>query len=147
MPSLNEILTRPGVRPLVAKDAERVVEEEVDAKGLTGLPIKAAYKIVKAVKPGFIPEVIDHLIEDFAKALDPLYQEAVTAKTPMDAYLGSRAGQAAEALLAITDARAARSKNQMIRTTYEKLRPTAKKHVEAAMPRVSRMVAKHAANG
>lgn len=147
MPTLNEILTRAGVRPQVVKDAERVVEEEVDSKGLTGLPIKAAYKIVKTVKPGFVPEVLDHLVEDFAKALDPLYQEAVVAKMPLDSYLASRAGQAAEALLAITDGRAGNAKNQMVKSTYEKLRPTAKKHVEAAIPRVSRMVAKHAANG
>jgi hypothetical protein len=147
MATLNEILTRPGVRPLVAKDAERLIEEEVDAKGLTGLPIKAAYKIVKAVKPGFIPEVIDHLIEDFAKALDPMFQDAVTAKTPIDAFFGSRAGQAAEALLSITDARATKAKNPMVKGTYDKLRPSAKKHVESAMPRVSRMIAKHASNG
>ncbi|MDX2021348.1 MAG: hypothetical protein SF187_13995 [Deltaproteobacteria bacterium] len=147
MPTLNEILTRPGIRPQVVKDAERVVEEEVDSKGLTGLPIKAAYKIVKTVKPGFVPEVLDHLVEDFAKALDPLYQEAVVAKMPLDAYLASRSSQAAEALLAITDGRAGNAKNQMVKSTYEKLRPTAKKHVEAAIPRVSRMVAKHANNG
>ena len=111
------------------------------------MPIKAAYKIVKTVKPGFVPDVLDHLVEDFAKALDPLYQEAVVAKMPLDAYLASRAGQAAEALLAITDGRASGAKNQMVKSTYEKLRPTAKKHVEAAIPRVSRMVAKHAING
>ncbi len=145
MASLNEILTRPGVRPQVVKDCERLIEEEVDSKGLTGLPIKAAYKVVRAVKPGFIPEVIDHLLGDFATALDPLYQEAVTANVPLEAHLASRSSQAAEALLAITDARATKAKNQMVKGAYEKLRPTAKKHVEAAIPRVSRMVGKHAA--
>ncbi|MCG5054334.1 MAG: hypothetical protein KA712_15325 [Myxococcales bacterium] len=147
MSSLNEILTRPGVRPLVIKDCERLIEEEVDSKGLAGLPIKAAYKVVRAVKPGFIPEVIEHLLGDFASALDPLFQEAKTANAPIEAYLSARAGQAAEALLAITDGRAGKAKNQMVKTTYEKLRPSAKKHVEAAIPRVSRMVGKHAAEG
>jgi hypothetical protein len=49
-----------------------------------------------------------------------------------------------EALLAITDGRAQRAKNQAVKGTYEKLRPTAKKHVEAAVPRIGRLVAKHA---
>jgi len=146
MASLTEILTKPGVRPQVIKDSERLIEEEVDSKGLTGLPIKAAYKVVKAVKPGFIPEVIDHLLDDFSKALDPLYQEASTANVPFEAHLSSRAPQAAEALLAITDGRAGRAKNQMVKSAYEKLRPSAKKHVESAIPRVSRLVGKYTAN-
>jgi hypothetical protein len=54
-----------------------------------------------------------------------------------------RAGEVAEALLGITDQRAQKAKNQVVRTAYEKLRPMAKKHTEAAIPRVSRMVAKY----
>ena len=34
--------------------------------------------------------------------------------------------------------------NQVVKAAYEKLRPMAKKHTEAAIPRVSRMVAKYA---
>jgi hypothetical protein len=47
-------------------------------------------------------------------------------------------------LLGITDQRAQRAKNHVVRSAYEKLRPMAKKHTEAAIPRVSRMVAKYA---
>ena len=31
----------------------------------------------------------------------------------------------------------------MLKSTYEKLRPSAKKHVEAAVPRLARVVEKH----
>jgi hypothetical protein len=147
MTALNEILSRPGVRPQVISDCERVIEEEVSSKGLAGLPIKAAYKVVKAIKPGFIPEVIDHLLDDFSSRLDPVYQEAMTAKQPVEAYFSARGGQVAEALLGVTDARAQRAKNAVVRSTYERLRPSAKKHVEAAVPRVGRMIAKHASGG
>src|SRR5689334_21061732 len=106
MSTLKEILTRPGTRPQVIADCERVIEEEVDSKGLAGLPIKAAYKIVKAIKPVFVSAVIDHMLDDFTERLDPLYQQAVSKYEPVTAYFNARTGDVAEALLSITDARA-----------------------------------------
>jgi hypothetical protein len=144
MSTLKEILTRPGTRPQVIADCERVIEEEVDSKGLIGLPIKAAYKIVKAIKPGFVSEVIDHMLDDFADRLDPIYQAALGRNEPVSAYFNARTGEVAEALLTITDQRAQRAKNQTLKSAYERLRPSGKKHVEAAVPRISRLVAKYA---
>lgn len=146
MSTLKDILSRPGTRPQVIRDCEQIIEEEVSSKGLAGIPIKAAYAVVKAIKPGFIPEVIDGLLDDFADRLDPLYQAAKAKNDPITAHFNARAGEAAEALLGITDERAQRSKNQVIRSAYEKMRPMAKKHTEAAIPRVSKMIAKHDAS-
>ena len=143
MSTLKEILSRPGARPQVVRDCEQIIDEEVSSKGLTGIPIKLAHGAVKAIKPGFIPEVIDGLLDDFADRLDPLYQAAKAKNEPVAAYFTARAGEAAEALLGITDQRAQKSKNQMVKTAYEKLRPMAKKHTEAAIPRVAKMIAKH----
>jgi hypothetical protein len=144
MSTLKEILGPPATRKQVVVDCEKIIEEEVASKGLMGMPIKLAYGAVKAIKPGFIPEVIDGLLDDFADRLDPLYQAALAKNEPVSAYMNARAGEAAEALLGITDQRAQRAKNHMVRGAYEKLRPMAKKHTEAAVPRVSRMVAKYA---
>jgi hypothetical protein len=143
MSTLKDILSRPGNRPQVIRDCEQIIEEEVASKGLAGFPIKAAYAVVKAIKPGFIPEVIDGLLDDFADRLDPLYQAAKAKNEPISAYFNARAGEAAEALLGITDQRSQRAKNQVIKSAYEKMRPMAKKHTEAAIPRVSKMIAKH----
>ncbi len=145
MSTLKEILTQPATRKQVVVDCEKVIEEEVSSKGLMGMPIKAAYAVVKAIKPGFIPEVIDGLLDDFADRLDPFYQAAVAKNEPVTAYMGARTGEVAEALLGITDQRARSAKNQVVKSAYEKLRPMAKKHTEAAIPRVSRLVAKYAA--
>lgn len=145
MSTLREILSRPGARPQVIRDCEHIIDEEVASKGLTGIPIKAAHAVVKAIKPGFIPEVVDGLLDDFADRLDPLYQAAMAKGEPIETYFNARAGEAAEALLGITDQRAQRAKNHVVRTAYEKLRPTAKKHTEAAIPRVAKMIAKHSA--
>jgi hypothetical protein len=143
MPTLNDILGAPGVRTQVVADCERLVEEEVSSKGLLGMPIKAAYAIVKAIKPGFVPEVIDHLLDDFARRLDPLYQQAKSKNEPVTAHFNARPGEVAEALLAITDERARRTTNNVLKSAYDKLRPAGKKHVEAAVPRISRLVDKY----
>jgi hypothetical protein len=143
MSSLKDILAQPAARPQVVADCEKVIEEEVGSKGLLGLPIKAAYAVVKAVKPGFVPEVIDNMLDDFAGRLDPLYQQAKAKNEPVTANFNARPGEVAEALLAITDERATRAKNQTLKSAYEKLRGTAKKHVEAAVPRISRLIDKY----
>jgi hypothetical protein len=146
MSTLNEILAAPGLRPQVVADCEKLIDEEVSSKGLTGLPIKAGYAVVKAVKPGFVPEVVDHMLDDFCRRLDPIYQAALAKGEPVTAYFNARTSEVAEALLAITDERAQRAKNATLKSAYEKLRPMAKKHVEAAVPRLGRLVGKYAAN-
>jgi hypothetical protein len=144
MSTLAEVLLVPGNRPKVVDDCVRLVDEEVASKGgLSGLAIKGAYAVVKAVKPGFITEAIDHMLDDFVKRLEPFHAEAQQKNEPIAPFLGARAGAAADALLAISDDRAARAKNQTVKKAYEKLRPTAKKQVEAAIPRVGRLLAKY----
>jgi hypothetical protein len=144
MPTLKEILTVPGTRPKVVADCVTLVQEEVDSKGgLSGLAIKAAYAVVKAVKPGFIPESLDHMLDDFVERLEPFWADAQAKNEPVGALMNARSGQVADALLAISDGRAARAKNQTAKKAYEKLRPTGKKHVESAVPRLGRMIAKY----
>src|SRR3954449_10107055 len=92
MSTLLELLAAPGTRPQVIADCQRLVDEEVASKGLTGLPIKAGYAVVKAVKPGFVPEVIDHMLDDFCGKLDPLYQAARSKNEPVSAYFNARPG-------------------------------------------------------
>jgi hypothetical protein len=144
MPTLTEILTVPGTRPKVVADCVTLVQEEVDSKGgLSGLAIKAAYAVVKAVKPGFISEALDHMLDDFAIKLEPFWAQAQAKNEPVGALMNAQAGQVADALLSISDARAARAKNHGAKKAYEKLRPTGKKNVEAAVPRLGRMIAKY----
>jgi hypothetical protein len=88
---------------------------------------------------------VDGLLDDFLDALDPIYQEAMQQKRPAGSYLRDNSGRVADALLAITDARATRAKSQVVRGAYEKLRPMAKKQVEAAAPRLADLLDRHAA--
>ena len=145
MAALKEILTAPEKRKEVIADCAKLIDEEVASKsGFSGLAVKAAFAMVKGLKPGMIPHAIDDLLDEFADKIDPFYQAAREAKQPVDAYIAAHAAEIAEALLSITDGRAARTKHGTIKKAYEKLRPTGKKHTMEAMPRVGRLILKHA---
>ncbi len=144
MASLKERLGQSPQRDAVVTDACEVLDQEVaDKSGLSGIAIKGAYSIVKNIKPGFVREVVDGLLDDFLDALDPIAQEAVDKQQPPGRYLAANGERAADALLGITDDRAARSSRAVIRKTYEKLRPTAKKQVASAAPRLGQLLDRH----
>lgn len=145
--TLPDILTEASRRKSVIADCVLLIEEEVAKKGgLTGIAIKGAFAIVKAVKPGFLAEAVDHMLDDFAARLDAFYQsQKQAAGRSLPSHFAENSGPIAEALLGITDQRAQRAQNQTLKKTYEKLRPTAKKHVEEAVPGIGRLVEKYAA--
>jgi hypothetical protein len=145
MPTLPEILTSDAKKAAVVEDCLTLIEAEVkDKGGISGLAIKAGYSAIKGVKPGFVKNVVSDLLPDFARVLDPIYQEANAAgKSPSDVF-AARSADVAEALLALTDEKAKHSKNSLVRGTYDKLRGTAKKNVEAAAPRLGKLIEAHA---
>src|SRR5688572_12577372 len=146
MASLREQLGSGERREKLIDDGLNVLDQEVaDKTGISGLAVKGAYKVVKSIKPGFLREVVDHLLDDFLDSLDPIYQEAAEKKTPASKHLVSNSSRAADALLAVTDRRAEKAQRAVIKSTYEKLRPMAKKQVEAATPRMGQLLDKHAA--
>lgn len=145
MPSLREIADVGDKRPLIVDDACKVLDLEVaDKSGLSGMAIKAGYKLVQGVKPGFVRQAVDDLLDDFLDALDPIYQEAISKGVRPSDHLKANSPQMADALLGITDRRAEKAQRATIRGMYDKLRPTAKKHVEAAAPRLAELLQKHA---
>lgn len=143
--TLSDVLTDESKKPAVITDCLNLIDEEVDAKGgLSGLALKAGYKVIKGIKPGFVQQVVTDLLPEFAAALDPLYQEAKKDSKPVSDYFSANKGRAADALLSITDAKAERAKSGVVKGTYDKLRSTAKKNVEDAIPRLGRLIAKYA---
>jgi hypothetical protein len=145
MPNLMDALTGDAKKGAVIEDCMSLIDAEVaDKGGLTGLAIKAGYKTVQGVKPGFVRQVVSDLLPDFATALEPLYQEAREKGQGVREHFTSHSARVADALLTITDDKAKRSKSGMVKGTYEKLRGSAKKNVEAAVPRLAAMIEKHA---
>jgi hypothetical protein len=145
MSELEEILTDDARRETIVQDSLTIVEQEVASKGgLSGMALKAGYKAVKGLKPGFLGNVVRDLLPEFARALEPLYQEARAGGGAVGSHLTSNASRVADALLSITDGKAERSTNNLVKGTYKKLRGTAKTHVEAAVPRLAGLIDKHA---
>ncbi|MFY0575413.1 DUF6918 family protein [Cystobacter fuscus] len=145
MASLTETLTNDTKKAAVINDCCTLIDAEVaDKGGISGMAIKAGYAAVKGIKPGFIKHAVEDLLPEFSKALDPLYQEAKTGGKPVAAYFTSNASRVASALLTITDTKVSHSKSGLIKGTYEKLRGTAVKNVESAVPRLGALIAKHA---
>jgi hypothetical protein len=144
MPKLPEILTSPEKKESVIDDCIALIDAEVaDKGGISGLALKAGYSVVKGIKPGFIRHVVHDLLPEFAEALDPFYQEATEQNKAPREHFTANSSRVADALLSITDARAKTAKSSVVRSTYEKLRGTAKKNVEQALPRLGDLVAKH----
>jgi len=145
MSNLTEALTSESKKAAVIEDCMHLIDEEVhDKGGLTGLAIKAGYKTVQGIKPGFVRQVVVDLLPEFAHVLEPIYVAAKASGRGVRDHFQSNSGQVADALLTITDEKAQRSKSGLVKGTYEKLRGSAKKNVEQAVPRLGRLVAKYA---
>ncbi len=140
MGALKDKLTNPGQRQNVIDEACRILDAEVaDKGGLSGMAIKAAYGVVKNVKPGFIPQVIDSLLEEFLDSVEKVQAGAGEGIKASQA-VRNNPGQLADNLLAVTDRRAAKAERPVIQSTYAKLRPSAKKHVESSVPRLAQLL-------
>ncbi len=146
MPTLPEVLTDESKKSQVIKDCCALIDAEVkDKSGISGLAIKAGFSAVKGIKPGFVEGAVEDLLPEFARVLDPLYQEAKSQNKPIADFFSANASRVASALLQITDAKAQRAKNSIAKGAYEKLRGSAKKNVEAAAPRLGTMIEKYGA--
>jgi len=140
---LAEKLLEASRRTRVVEAAVRLIDEEVKSKGgLSGIAVKGAYGVVKAVKLRFVPEVVDAMLDEWVERLEPFWNgwSADAGGKSFPQYVSGRKGDVAEALLGVTDGRAKNSRNGTVRRMYDKMRPTAKKHVEEAVPRLGQMV-------
>ena len=146
MAKLADTLLKPDVRPNLVRECVQVVDEEVASKGgLSGFAIKAAYKVVKGIKPTIIHESVDGMFDDMVKNLESFweqYEKSGKAQS-FDSYASANKGVVADALLKVSDDRAARTTHSTIKSAYEKLRPSGKKNVEEAVPRVAQLVGRH----
>lgn len=144
MPALSDVIKNPDKRRAVVDDGVEVIEKEVaDKSGLSGMAIKAAFATVKKIKPGFIGGSLNHLLDDFARQVDPFWAKCQEEKADARSYFVKNGSAIANALLKITDDRAKKAAGPA-RSAYDQLRPKAVEHVTVAMPRLGDLVKKHA---
>lgn len=145
MGALTQALLDPNKRRRIIDDGVTLIDSEVDRKsGFSGLAVKTGFKVVKGVKPGIIPQALNMFMDEFAVKVDPYWDKFLaTGEKDPKPYFVRNGPEIADALIAITDARAERSSHRTLRGAYFKLRTEAKKHVTEAMPGVAELVRKH----
>lgn len=140
--SLKNALHDPDKLDAIIADCVALIEREVGSKkGLSGVAIRTGFKAVRGLKPGFLEGAVRGLLPEFAETIDPIAAESNSS--PIEEHLEANSARVAEALLAITDSKAANSQNKVAKRAYTKLRGSAKEHVEAAMPELARLIARH----
>nr|WP_212763333.1 hypothetical protein [Gordonia araii] len=135
--------TLSGNRDQVVADLVGVIDAEVaDQSGLSGAAVKAAYAAAQKVKPNVVQNATNAMLDDFLGALSPLWASKPDG-TGFGAHLAANGDQAAEALLAVTDAEASNAKPALAKA-YNSLRGKAKGYVIAALPRVGDAIERNA---
>ncbi len=142
--SLAELFNDAARRKAAIDDCCDLLDSEVSKKkGLSGFAIKAGYKFVKGVKPGFIFEAIDQMFDEWITELEPLWREANGSGEPPVDFLVAQKERVAETLLTVTDEKSRSADGASLRSAYGKLRPSAKKHVEEAVPGLCEVLVKY----
>jgi hypothetical protein len=145
--TLQEILLAPDVQPQVIADCFTLLDQEVaEQSGISGAAVKLAYKTVNTFKPGHVRFMVEALLPDMIHKLEPYWADFIASGgAEFGDYLAKRGDEVSQALLSVTDARAAASDRPVIIKAYKSVRGSAVKHIEAALPRVGDLVQKHAA--
>ena len=139
----------PEMRQRIVRECVVVLDGEVSRKrGASGLIIKGGFKVVKGLKSGaMIESLIDMLLDEFIESLDPFYEEwsemDAGTRGSFSSFLNSDSDAVANALLGVTDSRRQRATTKSLIKIYDKLRPTALKHVEEGVPAVGSMVERY----
>ena len=142
--NLNDVLNDEAKRASIIEDVCHLVDNEVGKqRGLSGVAVKAGYKLVQGVKPGFVRNVVQALLPEFAAALEPIREQAVAQGQTVSGYFSAHTAEVAEALLAVTDGRAQRSEHGSVKGAYGKLRGSARKNVESAVPGLGKIIEKY----
>lgn len=121
-------------------DCVSLIDEQVSAKGgLSGVVVKAAYSAVKGISPGYMTEATGRILPDVLAAIDPIWTEGEATGNPAS-YLTQHGAQTADLILGITDAKAATTQRAIVRGSYNKLRASVKKDIEAAVPNLAQLI-------
>ena len=137
---LEQVVADPTLRSRLLDACVHAVQAEVQSKsGVTGLFIKKGYGAFEAIRPGMARHMFEQLLPSFVPALSPHWDAA--RGTDVSDYFETHREDVATALLAVTDARAAKAKNAVLATLYRSLRGRAQPHVASAVPRIGDILA------
>ena len=132
-------------RTLIIKDCAALIDDQVSKKrGMTGIAVKGAFKMIRSFKPGIIPRSIDDMLDEFSVKIDPFWTRCQEEQSDPAQFFTRNSTDISNALLSITDERARNSPNKVLIKAYGSLRKKAVEHVSDALPDLARLIAKHA---
>lgn len=142
---LSDLIKDQSKRRGIVDDGVAVIDAEVaDKRGLSGMAVKAGYKAVKKIKPGFVNVALDMLMPEFAAAIDPYYDEwKSSGNGTLEQFFKRSDNRIAESLLSITDKRVDSKTNRIVSKAYRGLRGQGVGHTKSAMPRLAGLVMRH----
>jgi hypothetical protein len=135
---LAEILFSPDTQPQLVADCYALIEHEVaELSGVSGAGVKLAYKTVNTFLPGHIYHMMQALLPQLVDELESYWADfRNSGSSTFGDYLAKHGTEVSQALLVVTDVRAAESGRQVVIKAYSTIRTSAARHVEAALPRV-----------
>lgn len=137
---LSDGLLDPQKKAMLVDDCCKMIDAQLASKsGMSGIVLKTAFAALKGVKPGYIPYIVEQLLPPCFEAIDPIWSEGTDKGDPV-AYLVANRSRTADALLSVTDTRVEKTTRAIVRSTYEKLRGSAKQHLEEAVPDFAKVI-------
>ncbi|KAF3886127.1 MULTISPECIES: DUF6918 family protein [Nostocales] len=137
---LSDGLADPNKKNMVVSDCLKLMDTQVASTGgVSGIALKAGYTAIRKIAPNYCAEAVERLLPEFFSALDPIWSEGVQTGDPAK-HLIQNQSRTADALLSVTDARSEKTKNTTVRSVYNKLRNSAKKNVEEAIPDLAQII-------
>ncbi len=145
--TLSDVIATDEAKQQVVTDCQALIEQQVSAtSGVGGMALKAAFKTVTTLAPGYYESRVERLLPDLLKRLQPFWADFQNSGGgQFGDYLQSRAQEVADSVLAVTDQRAQRSNRTAVTSVYKAVRGSAVEHIQAALPAVGALVEKYAA--
>ena len=130
----------------IAADCTKLMDEHVSAKsGVSGMALKATYRVVRGLSSDYIPGAIQRLLPEAISALEPMWEKGLASGDPVE-YLTQNSELTADTILSVTDTKIQRVKSKLICTSYSKLRKSVKSDISAAIPGFANILSKHVNN-
>lgn len=140
--TLSDMINDPSVKARIVEDCTRLMDDQVASKrGVSGMAIKTAYRVVKGVGPDYVSGALGRILPEACVALEPMWHEGLEVGDPVN-YLSQNCSRTADIILSVTDARAHKASGA-VAGAYGKLRKSVKGDIEAAVPGFAGILGNH----
>lgn len=140
--NLSDMINDPSMKASIVEECTRLMDVQVASKkGVSGMALKTAYRVVKGVGPTYVSGALGRILPEACVALDPMWNEGLESGDPVD-YLTQHRSRTADIILSVTDARAHKASGA-VASAYSKLRKSVKGDIEAAVPGFAGILGNH----